>query len=73
VLLSPPVCVGPVIDVEHTEDAGRLVDLVPDSVLPASGPPLTFEGLAKRCPDLMRPFGERPEDELDAGDSYRLW
>ena len=69
---SAAVGVAAVVDVEHVDGAGLLVDAVADAVLAATGPPLPFVGLSKRRSFSAGVVGERAEDELDARRRGRL-
>jgi hypothetical protein len=61
-----------VVDVEHVDGAGLVVDPVTDAVLAPTGPPLPLKGLAQRRTHSARALRQRPEDELDARRSSRL-
>ena len=54
------------VDVEHVDGAGFVLDAVADPVLATSGPPLTFKGLSQRRSYSAGVVGERAEDELGA-------
>ena len=60
------------VDVEDVDGAGLVVDAVSDAVLAATGPPLPFEGFAKRRSDSAGVVGERAEYELGACSGDRL-
>jgi hypothetical protein len=60
-------------DVQNLDGLGALIDGVPDSVLPAPGPPVAFKGLAQRRSYTMGVLGQGPIEELHAccGDGLR--
>ena len=61
------------VDVEHVDGLGLLVDAVADAVLAPTGAPLPLEGLAQRCAHIAGIGSERTEDELDAYSCRPFW
>ncbi len=71
--LSVAVDVAAVIDIEHVDGAGPVIDAVADPVLATPSPPLPFERRSQRRSYSAGIVGERAEDELDARRRGRLW
>jgi len=64
--LSTSVGVATVVDVEHVDGPGLLVDAIAGPIFAATSPPLPFEGFSQRSSHSAGVLRERAEDELDA-------
>ncbi len=61
---SAAVGVSAVVDVEHPDGSGRVVDEVAHAVLAAPRPPVALERRTKGCSNAARCCDESPRDEL---------
>src|SRR4051812_14172632 len=64
---SAAVGVPTVVDVEHVDDSGALIDAIADAVLASSRAPLAGEWRAQWCTDTVWILRQWAEQEFDAG------
>ena len=60
------------VDVQHVDGLGLLIDAIADAVLASTGPPLPLDGLPQRHAHHARIGSDRTEDELDACRGHRF-